>query len=156
MASSGPTKDGEGLWAKLRRDAMPDKNSEVRPWTSAGGAKPQSSASEYARSPGGSANKSLMQAGASAPRRIANPRTSPAKKPAGSNSSNLDGGSAPGGQYLGGGGGKRGRDAATEEELNESKNSDEEMAPEMLSMLSEDRFIRDVRLPPPYLSALYP
>lgn len=156
MASTGPTKDGEGLWAKLRRDAMPDKNLEARPWTSAGGAKPQSSASEYARSPGGSANKSLTQAGATAPRRSANPRTSPARKPAASNSSNFDGGSAPGGNYLGGQGGKRGRNALMDEEMNEENRDDEEIPPEVLAILEEDRFVKDVRHPPTYLSALYP
>ena len=145
MATSGTAVEGEGLWAKLRRDAMPDKSSEARPWTTAGGARPQSSASAHARQPGGSATKT----GAMAPRRSPNPRTSgPARKPSSGGSSNFDGGSAPGAQYLGGtgSGGKRSRNAAIDEELMNDTGGDEEIPPEVVAILEEDRFIKDVRL----------
>jgi hypothetical protein len=149
MATSGTAVEGEGLWAKLRRDAMPEKSSEARPWTSAGGARPQSSASAHARAP----INSSPQTGAMAPRRIANPRAAgPAARKPSSGGSSGEGGSAPGGQYLGGSGsvGRRGRAAAMDEELMNDDNfdGDEEIPPEILAILEEDKFVRDVRLTP--------
>ena len=146
MATSGNPTDGEGLWAKLRRDAMPEKNSEPRPWTKAGGARPQSSAA--VRAAGQSSG---------APRKSFNSRTTGAPKKTGG-SSNFDGGSMPGGQYLGGGGGggKRGRMAAMDEELmrEDTTDGDEEIPPEILAILEEDRFVKDVWALIPHSSLL--
>ena len=112
MAQTGASTDGDGLWAKLRREATSEK-SEPRPWTQAGA--PQRPQQQRPVVPGG---------GVGAPRRSTdttrsfNPRTTggPKKFTGGKNSDDgpvLTGVST----YLGGGASRRGKKEVVEEEV---------------------------------------
>ena len=167
MALNESTTASTGLWAKLRQDSKPDRPTEPRPWTQAGGAR-MNSAGRGGSSPseGGSAESSgpgdRNNTFSSPPQRKAfNPRSAGGKrKPSQGSGGNSDGGgSGPGGagSYLGGGRKRRG---ATEEEEDKYSDEDEddeerrsvkldedgeeEIPEEVMAALDEDKFARDV------------
>lgn len=166
MALNDVSASSNNLWAKLRQDSKPEKSTEPRPWTQAGGVRASPAVRGGAR-PGearsaessGSAYRGQPSSGAPS-RKAFNPRTAGGKKkPFQSSNSNSDGGgSGPGGSaYLGGGGGRKRREEVAEEE-DEDYDSEDERAPkydsdgeeeipeEILSVLDEDKFIKDVSL----------
>ena len=147
MAQSAVPTEKEGLWAKLRRDSTPTGNVEPRKWTPAD--TPLGPGREGAAQ--GQTRKAPSTTGA--PMRSFNPRTAntgPKKQGAGSGGG--DGGGGPSGVFLGGAGSKKSRsgDGFDEQaELEKQRNDDdddyeEEIPPEILSVLEEDKFLKEV------------
>ena len=147
MSQTATQQEAPGLWAKLKRDANPA--AEGKSWTPA-------------QSPLGPGREGEGQVGL--PRKTVsgvsgsqnksfNPRTSSRKT---SGSGDSDGAGGPGNAYLGGAAGKKRRGGVVEDEIDEQaemeairrgdddNGEDEEIPPEILSVLEEDKFLKEV------------
>ena len=150
MSQTAGQTEGAGLWAKLKRDSNPA--AEGKTWT------PEQSTSGTGRGVGAPGLVRKPVSGGSGPQKSFNPRTA-SKKTSGSGDS--DDAGSPGNVFLGGATGKKRRGGADDgideaAEMEESRRGDdegedEEIPPEILSVLEEDKFGKEVRLVPQFV-----
>ena len=145
MAQTAAQTEGPGLWAKLKRDANPA--AEGKTWNT------DQSTLGTGKGVGSPGLFKKPSSGGSGPQnRSFNPRAAGRKT---SGSGDSDGAGSPGNVYLGGASGKKRRGEADdgideqavieESRRNDDDGEDEEIPPEILSVLEEDKFIKEVR-----------